>query len=334
MADGSPRSRPSDGALILRAAHHTLAHEIAALEALRGGLGEAFAKTVARLRDVTTHGRLVVAGVGKSALVARKVAATLTSTGTPASFLHAGDALHGDVGIVRRGDEVLCLSKSGETAEACALARVLAAHGHPLTAVTARADSTLARLAHDVLLTPVAREADAHDLAPTASAVAQMALGDALATALSALRGDTPADFARYHPHGALGTRLTLTLGELAARNQRPRVPADAPLQAVVVEMTGKRLGATAVVGERGEVVGLITDGDLRRALGSGRAVLRLTAEQLMTPAPYTMPPGRLATEGLALLRARDLNHVVLVEADGAYGGIVHLHDFVREGLD
>ena len=332
MENGSPRRLPSGEALILRTARRAVAAEIAALEALLPTFGEAFAKTVDRLH--ARSGRLVVGGVGKSALVAQKIAATLTSTGTPASFLHASDALHGDVGIVRPGDEVLLLSKSGETAEVCALARVLAAAGHRLTAVTARADSTLARLAADVLLTPVPREADAHDLAPTASAVAQMALGDALATALSALRGDTPADFARFHPGGSLGTRLTLTLGELAARNERPRVSAKAPLQDVVVEMTGKRLGATAVVDERGGLVGLITDGDLRRALGSGRAVLRLSAKHLMTPAPYTMAPHQLATEGLALLRARDLNHVVLAEADGTYAGIVHLHDFVREGLD
>ena len=331
MEEGSPRSPSSAEALILRTAHAALAAEVAALEALRPTLGGAFAKTVARLHALP--GRLVVGGVGKSALVARKIAATLTSTGTPASFLHASDALHGDIGIVRPGDEALLLSKSGETAEVCALARVLAAHGHPLTAVTARADSTLARLAHDVLLTPVAREADAHDLAPTASTAAQMTLGDALAAALSALRGDTPDDFARYHPHGALGTRLTLTLGELAARNERPAVRAKAPLQDVVVEMTGKRLGATAVVGEGDRLIGLITDGDLRRALGSGRAVLRLTAKQLMTPSPHTMRGDRLATEGLALLRARDLNHVVLVDEGSTYAGIVHLHDFVREGL-
>ena len=293
--------------------------------------GAAFAKTVLRLRGAA--GRLAVAGVGKSALVARKIAATLTSTGTPATFLHAGDALHGDLGVVQPGDMVLCLSNSGETPEACALARALRQAGHPLVAVTSRAESTLAALATDVLLLSPTPEADAHGLAPTASTTAQMALGDLLAAALSALRGDTPADFARYHPHGTIGTRLTLTLGQLAARNQRPSVAATASLQDVVVEMTGKRLGATVVVDGAKRVVGLITDGDLRRALGSGKSVLRLSAKQLMTPQPHTMPAGRLAAEGLELLRARDFNHVILENDDGTYAGLVHLHDFIREGL-
>ena len=322
----------SQDALILDTARRAIAHEIAALESLLPTLGGAFAKTCRTL--AAARGRLIVAGVGKSALVAQKVAATLTSTGTPAHFLHASDALHGDVGVVQDGDHALLFSRSGETAEVLALARVLVRDGRPFTAVTARPDATLARLADATLLTPHAREADAHDLAPTASTTAQMALGDALAAALSALRDFRPADFARLHPHGALGTRLTLTLGQLAARNERPRVLAKAPLQDVVVEMTGKRLGATAVVDERDHIIGLITDGDLRRALGSGRSVLRLTAKQLMTPAPRTLRPDRLATEGLALLRRHDFNHVVLAEEDGAYVGLVHLHDFVREGLE
>ena len=331
----------SDDRLILDTARRALAIEAATLAGLADVVDEAFCAVVRALRDAP--GRVVVTGVGKSALVARKVAATLNSTGTPALFLHAADALHGDLGMVQPADLALALSRSGETAELRALAPLLRARARGLVAVVARGDSTLARVADHVLVTPVAREADAHDLAPTASALAQMAVGDALAVALAALRGFTRDDFARHHPGGALGKRLTLTLAELAAHNQRPHIPPGAPLDRVVTSMTGGRLGATVVVERDGEahagdaagrVAGLITDGDLRRALARGTEVLRLAARDVMTPSPATLPPDALAADGLALLRRRGFNHVVLADAEGgAYRGLVHLHDFVRGGL-
>ncbi len=321
----------SNAPLIYDTARRTLAIEIQTLRDLHDSLDEAFVNTIYHLHSVT--GRIVVTGVGKSALVAQKIAATFNSTGTPAMFMHASDALHGDLGMVQEGDTVLCLSKSGETEEICALVSLLKRLGRPIVAMVARRDSFLAREADHVLLTPVATEADPHDLAPTASAIAQMAMGDALAATLSTLRDFGPDDFARFHPGGALGRRLTLTLGDLASRNERPRVLVQASLQEVIVEMTGKRLGATAVVDERGLIIGLITDGDLRRAIGKGREVLRLSAKQLMTAGPKTMGPELLATEGLALIERYGFNHVVLADERGAYVGMVHLHDFVRVGM-
>ena len=321
----------SNEAVILDSARRALAIEAEALAALPRALDHTFVAAVERIRDCA--GRLVVTGVGKSAHVGRKLAATFSSTGTPAFFMHAAEAAHGDLGMIVPGDLVLCLSKSGETAELRALVPLLRDLGHPLLAIVCRAESYLARQAALAIVTPIREEADADDLAPTTSTLVQMAIGDALAASLAALRGFGPADFARYHPGGALGQRLTLTLGDLACRNERPQVLATAALQDVIVEMTGKRLGATAVVEPDGRLLGLITDGDLRRAIGRGPRALRLSAKHLMTPTPRTLAPGQLASEGLRLLERHGFNHVVLADADGTYRGMVHLHDFVREGM-
>lgn len=321
----------SNERVILDSARRTLTIEAAALAHLAAHIPDNFAAVIELLRDC--GGRVIVTGVGKSALVARKIAATLSSMGTPAAFLHAADALHGDLGMLTAGDVVLCLSKSGETAELRALLPLLRDLGYPTVALVARSDSFLAQQATLALVTPIDAEADAHDLAPTTSTIVHMALGDAIASALADLRTFSPADFARYHPGGALGRRLTLTLADLACRNARPQVLAKAALQEVIVEMTGKRLGATVVVDEEERVIGLITDGDLRRAIGQGPGILRLSAKQLMTPAPRTLAPDRLASEGLQLIEQHGFNHVVLADVEGRYAGLVHLHDFLREGL-
>lgn len=317
--------------LIFDTARQTLEVEVAALQALQGTIDNDFCHLVEQLASST--GRLVVTGVGKSALVGQKIAATLNSTGTPSLFMHAADAIHGDLGMIMPGDWVLCLSKSGETPEMRALAPLLKQLGHRFIAVVASADCYLAKHADYTLLTPITTEADPHNLAPTASTVSQMALGDAIATSLSALRGFGPQEFARFHPGGSLGRQLLLTLGELASNNERPRVLAEASLQDVIVEMTGKRLGATAVVDEDGKLIGLITDGDLRRALGKGLEVIRLSAKQLMTPQPKSLPATHLATVGLALIEKFGFNHILLTDQEGRYAGMVHLHDFVREGM-
>ena len=322
----------SDERLILDTARRTLRIEADTLAALPDAcLGPAFVEAVRRI--AAAPGRLVVTGVGKSALVARKLAATFNSTGTPALFMHAADAIHGDLGMVQRGDVVLALSRSGETAEVRALLPLVRALGSPLIALVARAESFLAKRADCALVTPVPREADPDDLAPTASALAHMALGDALATALLAVRGFGPDDFARLHPGGALGKRLTLTLADLACHNDRPRVRPDTPLHGVVVEITTRRLGATAVVDAAGHIVGVITDGDLRRAIGRGVEVIRLSAKQLMTRDPQALPAAELAARGLALMQERGISQLLLTGPAGDYAGMVHLHDFVREGL-
>jgi len=321
----------SDERLIFDTARRTLVIEADTLAELRDSLDKRFVEVVQLLAAAT--GRIVVTGVGKSALIGQKITATLNSTGTPALFMHAADAIHGDLGMIQRGDVVLALSKSGETAEMKALLPLVRQRGNKLIAMVSRSDSYLAMQCDALLLTPVAQEADPHDLAPTASALAQMAMGDALATALSALRGFGPSDFARLHPGGSLGKRLTLRLVDLACRNACPQVGPDANLEEVVLEISNKRLGVTAVVDDAQHLLGIITDGDLRRAIGRGVEVLRLSAKQLMTPAPRTLSQNLLAVEGLEMLQRHDINHLLLTDDDGHYVGVVHLHDFVREGL-
>ncbi|MCS7035715.1 MAG: KpsF/GutQ family sugar-phosphate isomerase [Saprospiraceae bacterium] len=277
-------------------------------------------------------GRVVLTGIGKSALVAQKIAATLNSTGQPALFLHAADAIHGDLGMVQPGDWVVCLSKSGETPEIKVLASLVKGLGNRLIAITANRQSTLARQADYVLWTPVEQEADPNNLAPTVSTTSQMALGDALATALLTLRGFTPEDFARFHPGGALGKQLYLRVGELSARHERPAVTLDAPLREVIIEMTAKRLGATAVLDQDGKIVGIITDGDLRRMLQKNADVASITARQIMTLNPKCVPPDTLAARALEMMRQHAITQL-LVTQDEQYLGIVHLHDLLREGF-
>ncbi len=321
----------SDKRLIFDTAYRTLSIEVDTLAKLRDSIDERFVAVVKAI--AACRGRVVVTGIGKSALVGQKIAATFNSTGTPALFMHAADAIHGDLGMIQQGDIVLALSKSGETAEMRALLPLLRHHAHPVIAVVSKLDSFLSKQAKYTLYTPVAKEADPHNLAPTASALAQMAMGDALASALLALRGFGPKDFAQLHPGGSLGKQLYLTLADLGCRNACPQVLPSADLQTVVVEMTSKRLGATAVVDVKNQLLGIITDGDLRRAIGAGFEVLRLSAKQLMTPQPRTLSQNQLAVEGLALLEKHNITQLLLSDDEGKYVGMVHLHDFVREGI-
>lgn len=280
------------------------------------------------------HGRLVVSGIGKTAIVAKKIVATLNSTGTPALFLHAADAIHGDIGMVRPEDIVLCISKSGETTELKMLALLVRQSGNPLIAMVSRKDCSLAQHADHILLTPVAREADPNDLAPTASTTAQMAMGDALATALLALRGFEPEDFARFHPGGSLGKQLYLKVSDLYVNNQTPAVNTTSPLREILLEMTSKRLGATAVLfpGSR-LLAGIITDGDLRRMLNGNPDLELLTAAEIMSTDPKIVDHGTLAIKALEMLRANNISQLVVTGRVGEYLGFVHLHDLIREGL-
>lgn len=280
-----------------------------------------------------SKGRLVVTGIGKSAIIAQKIVATLNSTGTPALFMHAADAIHGDLGMVRPYDLVLCLSKSGTTAEIKVLAPLVNRLGNPLIAMTSRKDSFLAQRANYVLHTPVAQEADPNNLAPTASTTAQMVMGDALATALLSLRGFTPNDFAQYHPGGALGKQLYLKVQEVYVNNQKPQVRPQTDLQSTIIEMTSKCLGATAVVDQTGKLCGIITDGDLRRQLGSGRDISQLSAGDLMTTGPKTITPDTLAILALEKMREHSISQLVVADQEQQYLGIIHLHDLLREGL-
>jgi len=277
-------------------------------------------------------GRLVLTGVGKSAIVAQKIAATLNSTGTPALFLHAADAIHGDLGMIRPYDLVLCISKSGETAEIKVLVPLVKNFGNPVIAMTANRQSTLARQADYVLWTPVEQEADPNNLAPTASTTAQMALGDALAVALLARKGFSPDDFAKFHPGGALGKQLYLRVRDLYPLHGCPAVAPAAALPEIIHEISSKRLGATAVLDDSGRLLGIVTDGDLRRMLQRGGNVSDICARDILTARPKCIDPDALAVDALALMRKHSITQLVVMEGE-QYLGMVHLHDLVREGL-
>lgn len=318
--------------LIKKVAKRTIKIEETALAELQNSVDADFVAAVEKI--YRGKGRLIVTGIGKTAIVAQKIVATLNSTGTPAIFLHAADAIHGDIGMVLPEDLVLCISKSGETEEIKVLASLVRQRKNPLIAMVGRADSSLALQADFVLLTPVSEEADPNNLAPTTSTTVQMALGDALATALLAVRGFSSGDFAQFHPGGSLGKRLYLRVDELANRNQRPTVSSSASLREVILEMTAKCLGATAVVENESQLLlGIITDGDLRRMLRNETKVDHLTAGNIMTPAPKTILAGTLAVKALELMREHSISQLPVCDPAGYFLGMIHLHDLVREGL-
>ncbi len=317
--------------LITKTALETIRIETEALQALVHSINADFVKTVETISCCT--GRVILTGVGKSALVAQKIVATLNSTGTPALFLHAADAIHGDLGMILTDDIVICLSKSGETSEIKVLVPILKNLGNLLVAMVSNTQSYLAKHAQFVLHTPVQQEADPNNLAPTASTTAQIALGDALATALLALKGFTPKDFAQFHPGGSLGKQLYLRVKDLYPMNEAPQVLADANLRSTILEMTSKRLGATAVVDQNHKIIGIITDGDLRRMLERTPDTSAIKAQDLMSPSPKTIEPMEMALNALNMMREYSITQLIVCEADGTYLGFLHLHDLIREGL-
>ena len=321
-----------NASLITRIARKTLEIEAEALRQLTESIDDRFVACVSLIAN--SEGRLVVAGIGKTALVAKKIVATLNSTGTPALFLHAADAIHGDIGMVLPEDIVLCISKSGETAEIKMLALLTRQLGNPIIAMVSRDDCSLAQTADHLLLTPHDREAGPNDLAPTTSTTLQMALGDALAMSLLALKGFKAEDFARFHPGGSLGKQLYLRVSDLYPANEKPAVGPQAGIREVLLEMTSKRLGATAVVqsGSR-KLLGIITDGDLRRMLSDHQDVSDFKARDIMTASPITIHKDSLAIRALDLLRTRNISQLVVIDEEGHYEGFLHLHDLVREGL-
>jgi arabinose-5-phosphate isomerase len=317
-------------AQILEIGQRTVGIEIATLEALKASLNEDFVAVVREIIDC--RGRVVVTGVGKSALIAQKIVATLNSTGTPALFLHAADAIHGDLGMIRPNDVVICLSKSGETSEIRVLVPLVKNMGNLLVGMVSNRASYLGRNSNLILHTPVEQEADPNNLAPTASSTAQTAMGDALAIALIALRGFTPQDFAQYHPGGSLGKQLYLRVKNLYTHNPHPAIsPADS-IQRTILEITSKCLGATVVIDEQHTLLGIITDGDLRRMLERGGNFLELCAADIMTASPKTIEPDAMAVQALELMRHHHIMQLVVAE-EGKYLGIIHIHDLIREGL-
>jgi arabinose-5-phosphate isomerase len=317
---------------IREAALNTLSVEKTAIQDLESAINEVFVRLVTFIHDETN--RVVLSGIGKSAIVSQKIVATLNSTGTPAMFMHAADAIHGDLGMIQPNDLLLVLSKSGETEELKVLLPIVKSRGNKVAAMVANPESWLARQADFVLITPVKQEADPNNLAPTASSTAQMALGDALAMALLALRGFTPEQFAGLHPGGSLGKQLYLRVCDIFPKNEKPVVLPDTPLHQTIIEMTSKRLGCTVVLDEQDKIRGIITDGDLRRMLNSSpvKKLEDLRAADVMTEAPKTIASGAMAVDALALMRKHSITQLVVEEA-GTYLGIVHLHDLLREGI-
>ena len=309
----------------------TIRLEAEAITALQAMVNDDFESAVKAVFE--TKGRVVVSGIGKSALIAQKLVATLNSTGTPSIFLHAADAIHGDLGMVQQEDVVMIISKSGESSEIKVLVPLVRNFGNTLIAMVGNTASYLARNASIVLDTTVSQEACPNNLAPTSSTTAQLVMGDALAVTLMELKGFTPEDFARFHPGGTLGKKLYLHVSDLYINNQKPEVAASASLREVIVEISTKRMGTTAVTDINKRLLGLITDGDLRRMLEKNIPLDSVTAKEIMTINPKTITPDALAVEALDRLRKYDINQLVVVTSEGAYLGIVHLHDLIREGL-
>lgn len=278
-----------------------------------------------------SKGRVIVSGIGKSAIIASKIVATLNSTGTPAIFMHAGDAIHGDLGTIQEEDVVICISKSGSTPEIKMLVPLIKRGTNKLIAMTGNIESYLAKEAHFVLNTYVAKEACPNNLAPTTSTTAQLVMGDALAICLLKIKGFSSKDFAKYHPGGSLGKRLYLRVSDIVGTNQKPQVPIDADVKKVIVEISEKMLGVTAVT-EGDDIVGIVTDGDIRRMLNKYDNISGLTARDIMTSNPKTISVNVLAIEALELMQEKGISQLLGVDGK-KYMGVVHLHNLINEGI-
>jgi arabinose-5-phosphate isomerase len=274
----------------------------------------------------------VVSGIGKSAVIAQKIVATFNSTGTPSIFMHAADAIHGDLGMVQQDDIVMIISKSGEGPEIKVLVPLIRNFGNMIIGMVGNTQSWLGNQSDIVLNTSVDQEACPNNLAPTTSTTAQLVMGDAMAVCLMELKGFRTEDFAKFHPGGTLGKKLYLRVSDLYTANEKPNVLADQALREVIVEMTSRRLGITAVVDKDQQLLGIITDGDLRRMLEKSVNIENVKARDIMTPAPKTIGPDELAVDALDILRKNEISQLAVVQ-DKKYLGIVHIHDIIKEGL-
>ncbi|MDY0101802.1 MAG: KpsF/GutQ family sugar-phosphate isomerase [Lentimicrobium sp.] len=314
---------------IRQIALRTIREEATAISQLVDYVDDNFPACVDLILNST--GRVIVTGIGKSANIASKLVSTLNSTGTPAGFMHAADAIHGDLGMIRNEDVIICLSKSGDTPEIKVLLPLLKLMGNKLIALVGNTDSYLARNADYILNTTVYREACPNNLAPTASTTAQLVMGDALAVALLECRGFTREDFAKYHPGGALGKRLYLRVADIYTNNEKPEVQVDDDMQMVLLEISSKRLGATAVLSGT-KLVGIITDGDIRRMLHRKTPIESLKASDIMTRDPLAINAEILIADALDIMRKNNITQILVLE-NGEYAGVVHLHDILKEGI-
>ena len=315
---------------ILDTAKRTIQLEAGAIAGLQALLTADFIKTVELIYN--SSGRLVVSGIGKSAIIAQKIVATFNSTGTPAIYMHAADAIHGDLGMIQKEDIVMLLSKSGNSPEIKVLIPLIKNFGNTLIGLVGNMESYLALQADIVVNTTVSEEACPNNLAPTSSTTAQLVMGDAIAVCLMNWKGFTGADFARFHPGGLLGKKLYLRVTDLYLQNQQPAVHQDTPLRETIFSISGSRLGMTAVISSQKELLGIITDGDLRRMLEQNTSLEGIVAADIMTVNPKTIHPEALAMEALDVLRKFDITQLVVANQK-QYLGVLHLHDLIREGL-
>jgi arabinose-5-phosphate isomerase len=315
---------------IFSLAKHTILQESEAIAELINFLTEDFKNAIDLI--IICKGRLVVSGIGKSAIIAQKIVATLNSTGTPALFMHAADAIHGDIGMIQQDDIVMIISKSGDSPEIKVLVPIVKNFGNKIIAMVGQTQSFLAKQSDFVLNTTVSGEACPNNLAPTTSTTAQMVMGDAMAICLMNERGFNSDEFAKFHPGGTLGKKLYLKVSDLSLQNEKPFVNTTSLLKEVIVEITKKRLGATVVLNEDNSIAGVITDGDLRRMLEKDIQLNEITAKQIMTTDPKKISLNDLAVDALDIMRKNNISQLLVVDND-RYEGIIHLHDLVREGI-
>ena len=314
---------------ILKIARDTINTESEAIANLSELIDADFANAVETI--FKSKGRVIITGIGKSAIIANKIVATLNSTGTPAIFMHAADAIHGDLGLILKDDVVICISKSGNTPEIKVLVPLIKNGPNKMIAITGNKDSFLGQQADFVLNAYVEKEACPNNLAPTTSTTAQLVMGDALAVCLLELRGFSSKDFAKYHPGGSLGKKLYLRVHDLSSMNEMPQVSPETKLKEVIIEITEKMLGVTAVVKDKA-IVGIITDGDLRRMLSKRDDINNLNAKDIMSNNPKRIDSSAMAVDAMEVMETFGISQL-LVEKNGEYAGVVHLHDLIKEGI-
>lgn len=315
---------------ILNQALESIQIQAEAIENLKNQLDDNFERVVRMLFE--SKGRIILTGIGKSAIIAQKIAATMNSTGSPAIFMHAADAIHGDLGIIQPDDIVICLSKSGNTPEIKVLVPLIRNLGNTVIGLVADEHSYLAKQADYRVLTPVSREACPNNLAPTTSTTVQLVMGDALAVCLLNMRGFTTTDFARFHPGGALGKKLYMRVSDLYKNNESPRVLPGDGIRSTILEISSRRLGATAVCEAGGQLLGIVTDGDIRRMLEKNESVDHLHAIDIMSANPKTVHPDEMAVKAFQIMESNSITQLIVAE-DGIYKGIIHLHDILKEGI-
>ncbi len=315
---------------IIHEALHSLDIEIETLKNLKDTINLKFVAVVETLFN--SKGRIVISGIGKSAIIAQKMVASFNSTGTPSLFLHAADAIHGDLGMIMPDDEVIIISKSGNTPEVKVLTRHIRELGNDLIGITANLESYLAKEAKYILHTPIAKEADPNNLAPTASTLAQAAIGDALCVSLISKRGFSRDSFARNHPGGMLGKELFLKVEDILIESAKPMIGLEASIKEIIVEISSKRMGATAVIGVEEKLEGIITDGDLRRMLQDKSIGAEIKAKDIMSVHPLTIRVQDLAVNALSVMREKSVSQLLVLKGE-KYQGMIHIHDILKEGI-